>query len=137
MVLGIVEKTKNKKQKTILFKDRNEVHSVAFRIGKEAKVFPFRYQLAGTKKKLVTVDRDDDDWYNQIRKASKENDKNTVEMWSLETKKSQPLVNGFFFIKLQILSIMRSKLTQLYIDVERMGGIPTAIHTDCIFFQFT
>jgi hypothetical protein len=76
-----------------------------------------------------------DKYHEALKEAEAERKKNNPEIWNVELKKTKQLVNGFYFIKMQIYSKMRYLLTKMYEDVVKLGGIPTAIHTDCIFFH--
>ena len=151
MPTGMVEKSANKRKRCVLIEDEYEAEVLAMKYG--ATVSPFRYELAGdiTDQEYVeyqdslppeeryVVDITEEDWYQQKKRQDRkdaEKAKKRRDIFSVELLRKKPLVDGFYFIKLQIYSIMRAMLTDMYEEVENMGGIPTAIHTDCIFYHF-
>lgn len=117
--LGTMEKSQNKKKKIVLVKDYNEALIYARKY--QAKMFPF--VLDGEK----TIISDNTD-HPLFTKAN---------LYTVTAEVKKRLVNGMYPCKLYVYSIMRYKLYQMYKKIESIGGTPTAIHTDCIFFNST
>jgi hypothetical protein len=117
--LGTMEKIQNKKKKIVLIKDFNEALIYARRY--DAKMYPF--VLEGDKT-LIS------DYNNHPLLTQR-----TSSLYTVSKEEKKELINGMYPCKLYVYSLMRYKLYLMYKKVIDIGGVPTAIHTDCVFFH--
>jgi len=114
-----MEKYQNKHKKVFLIKDYNEALIYAQRYGASM----FRFVLENEKANISEGEN------NPLLSQAKS------ELYALTKEAKRNLVNGMYPCKLYIYSAMRYKLYLMYKKVLDIGGIPTAIHTDCIYFN--
>ena len=120
--LGTIEKYQNKKKKVVLIKDYSEALLYARRY--QCKMYPL-HLFEETK----YFDQNSSSGNFMVNPPEKEN------IYTVSKDIMKPLVNGMYPTKLYVYSAMRYQLYGMYKKILAIGGIPTGIHTDCIFFS--
>ena len=129
MFLGILEKTWDTISKAFVFHDPMEAASIAKQYENCTN-----YQLFHDKVKLHYLH----DMVSEELLAKGEQPiissttLNTLRI--LEVSDKKPLKNGFWFAKSEILEAVRLQNVLMYERIKLLGGIPIAIHVDCIYF---